>query len=341
MILRPVTLAVCAALGFSLFATGSAHAATSAKPAETLRAFATRLLLVAPTNFSSLRGAPTGTENYYSRYRVLTKLGACAGCKLTDEYSWTGHAENWYVEDEWHGAKGASQAKIVSYVTSQLGSSLATYSLKKTGASDYPTFKWSGPKNRWVFVHIFNGGFTLKVGHDLVKPLHMLLAPTTQQLAALRAGAGSFVSSGVGAASSNFEPLRAAGKKGILDNMEYDLYVPFGSMLPKCNVTDATANTFNLDDYSPKWTMNCETLPMVGTKAMFEDQIRAAMQGAIPSGFTQTTDRTVLYFDDYRWDNTTTQVAVTISSLESTTLPDGLVQFSLGVIHFLPKPSAT
>ncbi len=325
-------LVVCAAFGFSLFATGSAGAAPAA---ETLRAFVQRLLVVAPTNFSSFRGAPKGGEDYYSRYVVRTKLGACSGCKLTDEYSWTAHSENWYIENVWH-SKTLSHAKLASYVQAQLAPSLTTYSLKTAGSKDYPTFRWSSKKNTWVSVDMFNGGFTLRVGHDLKKPVHVLLAPSAPQLAALRAGASSFVSAGVGAASNNFESLRAEGKKDILDDMEYDLYVPFGSMLPKCNVTDATVNTLKMDDYSPKWTMHCETPPMVGTKAELEELVRAAVQGALPSGFSPTTG-SLLFIDDYRWDNSATQVAVDIDSISGFGLPDGLVQFNLAVIHFLPK----
>ena len=113
-------------------------------------------------------------------------------------------------------------------------------------------------------------------------------------------------------------------------------------MLIKCSVTDASLNTLNVDDYSPKWTMNCETPPMVGTKALLEEPIRAAMQAALPAGYAPTTDRSVLFVDDYRWDNTEAQVAVDIDSFGTYSLPDGLVQINIGVIHFLPKsaPSA-
>ena len=186
------------ALALVLLATGTGYAAPAP---ETLRAFVQRLPVAAPTDFSSARGARKGGANYYTRYAVLPRFGVCSRCKLGDEYSWRGHKENWSIENEWHGAKvNASQAKLISYVSSQLAPSLAVFSLKKTGPTDDPTFVWRDKKNRWVFVHIYNGGFTVRVGHDLSKPVHVLLAPTTQQLAQLRAGVSSFVSSGVAAA---------------------------------------------------------------------------------------------------------------------------------------------
>ena len=331
--MRTLRVAASAAFGFSLLATGSAGAAPHAEP---LRAFVQRLLVAAPTNFSSLRGAPKGSESYYSSYTVVTTRNACPKCELTDEYAWTAHNENWYIENQWHGAKGSPQATLISYVTSQLTPSLKAYSLKTTDGKDYPTFRWTSTKGTWVYVHVYKGGFTVRVGHDVKKPVHVLLAPSVKQLAALRAGVSSFVSSGVAAASNNFETLRAAGKKDVLDEMAYDLYVPFGAMLPKCQIVDASANRLNLADYSPKWTMNCDTPPMVGTKAVLEEQIRAAMQNALPSGFSPTTGR-ALFLDDYRWDNASTQVAVDVNSVIGYELPDGLVQFSLGIIHFLPN----
>lgn len=321
------------ALALVLISTGTTYAAPAPK---TLRAFVQRLLVVAPTDFSSARGARKGGGNYYASYTVLARFGACTRCKLTDEYSWTGHKESWAIENEWHGAKGSSQAKLIRYVSSQLAPVLATFSLKKTGPADDPTFIWSDKKNRWVFVHIYNGGFTVRVGHDLVKPVHVLLAPTTQQLAELRAGVSNFVASGVAAATSNFASLRATGKKGLM-GIEHGLLVPFGPMLVKCSITDASLNTLNIDDYSPKWTMNCQTPPMLGTKARLEEPIRAAMQAALPAGYTPTTDKSLLFFNDYRWDNTDSQVAVDIDSFGSYNLPDGLIQLNVGVIHFLPK----
>jgi len=40
--------------------------------------------------------------------------------------------------------------------------------------------------------------------------------------------------------------------------------------------------------------------------------------------------------DDYRWDNASSQLSVSISSFEDT----GFVNFTVSVYHYLPKASA-
>ncbi len=334
-----LNLGLCARIAFSGAVCAALLAPIQASASETLRAFAQRLLVQAPGNFSNVRGTRKDSDDYYVRYVVSSVFArTCRQCTVTDQYAWTAHPENWYLEERWSTPKIWSQAKLSTYVTGQLSPILSAYALHKTGSKDYPTFTWSSAKGTFVYADVFQNGFTLRVGHDLVRSVHVLLAPSETELAALRAGVSSLVNSGVGSAPDNFESLRTgAGKRDAVGGMEYGINVSFGPMLRQCGVEDDSVNTLGMSDFSPKWTLSCQTPPMVGTLATLEEQVRAAMYDALPSGFTTTTG-SLLGLDDYRWDYSYTQVAADIGgSFFTYGLPPGLVQFDVGIVHFLPK----
>jgi hypothetical protein len=308
---------------------------------QTLRAFVALMLDQAPVNYSNMRGARKSGEVYQIVYNTLPKFApSCNRCTITNEFAWTGHAENWSLQQRWNAPK-MTPAQVQAYLTAQLTPILKGYTLKKSGSADYPTLAWrNGATGLWVSVETFNGGFEPRIGHDLEKPVHMLKSPTVADLQALRNAVANFISLGIGPASNNFLSLRGTGKKDILGDMTYALNVSFGSSLTDCAVNDGSNNSIGISDFSPKWTMQCQTVPMVGTKEQIQPLIHDAMAAALPGGFSVTTGK-YLGIDDYRWDNTSTQVAADIDSFAGFTLPNGLVAFGVGIIHFLPAPAAT
>lgn len=310
-------------------------------PKETLRSFVEAMLAQAPANYAKMRGARKDGDVYRVRYEPLPQFSkSCYECTITNEFAWTGHPENWQLEQRWT-AKSWTSAQLQKYIKTQLTPALAGYTLATTGTKDYPDFTWhNGAKGLWVRVTTFNGGFRPAIGQDLTHSVHELKSPTPADITALRNAVTNFLNLGLGPAADNFASLRSEGKKNELGTMDYPLTVAFGSMLRNCTVTDDSVNTLGLDDYSPKWEMNCETIPMVGARADIEPQIKEAMAAALPSGFTVTTGK-YLGIDDYRWDNSSTQIAADIDSFAGFSLPEGLVSFSVGIIHFLPSPAST
>ncbi len=299
------------------------------------------MLIQAPANYAKMRGAVKDTDVYRVRYDTLPQfVKSCYKCIISNEFAWTGHPENWSLEQRWNTHKW-TPAQVQKYVTDQLNPALKGYTFSKTSSKDYPTFTWhNGAKGLWVSVDMYNGGFTPRVGQDLAKPIHELKAPTPSDITALRNAVTNFITLGIGPASSNFATLRTTGKKDVLGDMTYAPSVSFGTVLRDCRINDDSVNSLGLDDFSPKWSMNCDTVPMVGAAADIEPQIKEAIAEALPSGFSVTTGK-YLGIDDYRWDNTSTSVAADIDSFAGFRLPKGLVSFGVGIIHFLPKSAST
>ena len=323
-------------------ASAAAHAAHAKPTSQTLRQYVTSMLVVAPSNYGTLRGSQQDRDVYQIRYKlVAAKAKTCNKCVIADEFAWPAHAENWYLEDRWNAPKTLKPAAVVAYVNTQLTPLLHAYTVTKTGSKDYPTLTWrSGAKGLWVTIDTFNGGFTTRVGHDLPKAVHTLAPPTAQDLQNLRNVISNFMTLGIGPASADFLSLRGTEKKSIFGSPEYALSVSFGTMLRNCSISDDSANTLGLDDYSPKFTLECETVPMVGTSAQIEPVINAAMSAALPAGFSATTGK-LLGIDDYRYDNADTQVMADVDSFAGFSLPKELVSYGIGIVHFLPKPAPT
>jgi hypothetical protein len=336
--MRAQVLLLCGLLAFAIGATP--RPAATPKP-QTLRAFVVLMLDQAPVDYHNMRGTRSDSKVYQTEYKTLPQFAAtCHACTIIDEFAWAGHAENWSLQQRWYTHK-MTPAQVQRYVTAQLTPALKDYTLTKTGSAQYPDYRWANAATGlWVSIDTFNGGFYPRIGHDVEKPVHVLKSPTAADLAALRNAVTNFITLGVGPASGNFATLRGPGKKDVVGDMSYPLTVSFGSSLTDCNISDGTVNTIGIDDFSPKWLMSCQTMPMVGTKEDIQPVIHDAMAAALPGGFSVTTGK-YLGFDDYRWDNNTSDVAADIDSFAGIELPKGLVAFNVGIIHFLPKPAAT
>jgi hypothetical protein len=327
--------------GLLAFATGATPRPAPTPKPQTLRAFVVLMLDQAPVDYSNMRGARKDSAIYRTRYKTRPQfVSTCHSCTITDEFAWAGHAENWSLEQRWNAPKMTSP-QVQSYLAAQLTPALKGYAFAQSGSKEYPTLTWrNDAKALWVSVETFNGGFEPRIGHDLEKPVHVLKSPTAADLAALRNAITNFIALGIGPASANFASLRGPGKKDLIGDMTYPLAVSFGSSLTDCSITDGTINEIGISDFSPKWSMSCDTVPMVGTKEEIQPLIHDAMTAALPAGFSVTSGK-YLGIDDYRWDNTSTQVAADIDSFAGFTLPKGLVAFGVGIIHFLPAPAAT
>jgi len=324
-------------LGFATTNASAAVAAKTAAPKITLAVFVRTLLPQAPENFAAMRGVKDDFDTYYVRYKVLPKFTSmCASCTVYDQYARGTYIENWYLQDRWNVASSWNAAKTESYIKTQLTPVLSGFSLHRTIEYKYPTLVWRNPKNEWVSVDTFNGGFTVQVGHDLAKSVHVLLPPSQAQLGELRNAAENAIKLGVPPATNNFDVLRTTDKqKNIFGDYDYGVNMSFGPMFRKCDISDISIG-FGYSDFQPKWVLSCDTISMAGTRAGLEENVRSAVYDALPYGFNSVTDKDALLLDDYRWDNSDS-VSVNISSYED----KGIVNFTLSIYHFLPKPTST
>jgi hypothetical protein len=298
----------------------------------------TTLLAQAPHNFAALRLARVDHDTDFDRYATRPIGAHCKSCKMYDEYARGSYKENWYVEDEFALPSSVVPAKIESLVLSRLRPMLSGFALHRTPVykgSKYVVLRWRGPNGVWVQARTFVGGYTMRVGHDLAKPVHLLRPPTQAQLRQLADAAANMIRLGAPAAPANFEDLRTgAGTKDAFGDTDYTTSVSFGPMFRTCAISNV-ANSFGYKDFQPKWVLSCDTVAMAGTAAALKETVRAAVAGALPGGFNATTDSSALLLDDYRWDSQ--DVSVDVSSTEQ----NGSVHFTISVYHYLPKESTS
>jgi hypothetical protein len=307
--------------------------AAAKPPKVSLGTFVRSVLPMAADNFTAVRGARYRWDTYYVEYSASPKAMTCRACKIYDEYARGTYPENWYVDDRWTSTW--TTAKNEAYVRAQLAPVLSGYSLHRTVSYSYPTLTYRNSRNEWVTVDFYKEAFTVRIGHDLAKAVHVLNPPSKIQLQQLSSGASNLMRLALPDAVNNFASLRAPGKtKDILGEDSYPLNASFGSMFKKCDLSNIT-NGYGFKDFQPKWVLNCQTVSMAGTKAALEEGVRAAVYAAIPGSFTAVTDASALFLDDYRWDNSDSMVSVNIGSNES----KGVVSFNISIFHFLPKPA--
>ena len=299
-----------------------------AKPHVALGTFVKSALPHAAQNFTGVRGAKYDSDTYYVEYKIVPGSLACTTCRVWDQYARGTYRENWYVQDRWNSTW--TTAKTEKWVMSQLKPVLTGYALKRTVKYSYPTLVWRNEANSWVYVDMFKGGFTLRVGHDVVNAAHTLSPPSKVQLQQLGNAVSNMMRLALPDAVNNFASLRGTGKKkDILGEDSYPLNGSFGPMFRKCDISDVS-NGFGLKDFQPKWVLNCDTVSMAGTKAGLEETVRSAVYNALPGTYTAVTDASALLLDDYRWDNSDARVSVNIGSYEN----DGIVSFNISMFHF-------
>jgi len=302
-------------------------------PKVSLGTFVRSVMPMAAGNFAAIRGAKYRSASYFVEYKASPKATICGACRIYDQYARGKYPENWYADDRWTST--LTTAADEAYVRKQLSSVLSGYALHRTVSYKYPTLNYRNPRNQWVMVDFYKGGFTVSVGRDLAKAVHVLNPPSKIQLQQLSSGASNLMRLALPDAVNNFASLRAPGKtKDILGEDSYPLNASFGSMFDHCTLSNVT-NGFGFKDFQPKWVLNCNTVYMAGTKAELEEPVRAAVYAAIPGGFTSVTDPSALFLDDYRWDNSDSMVSVNIGSIET----KGVVSFNISIFHFLPKPT--
>lgn len=318
-----------------LFAQPAAGRPPAAKTNASLTALSHALLAQAPSNFAALRLAKTGYDTDYASYKMKLAAAICRTCALYDQYARGAYKETWYVENRWNVPASWTPARTEGWILGQLRPVLSGFALHRTVArySTYPTLLWRGPHSVWIYADTFKGGFRFRVGHDLAHPVHVLRPPTRAQLTELARASSNLIRLSVPAASSNFDDLRSAtGRNNELGDLDYATNVPFGPMFRTCSISHVT-NSFGYKDFQPKWVLSCSTVAMAATDAALKERVRASVAGALPSGFTPTTDQDELLFDDYRWDDDDLMESVDVGSDER----KGTVRFTLSVYHFLPK----
>lgn len=329
--------ALFAFLSFVAFAVPAAASAPKAQQTNNGVGPLVRVLLAqAPANFAALRLAKDDYDTDFARYKARPIGKHCGSCKIYDQYARGTYKENWYVQDDWSVPKGWDAAKIEAHVLAALRPVLSGFALHRTAGkyTKYATLEWRNAQNEWVNVRTYDGGYMLRVGRDLSKPVHVLHAPTQAQLKQLTGAASNLVRLGAPAASTNFDDLRTGSPvKDDLGDDDYAVNVAFGPMIRKCDVSHV-ANSFGYKDFQPKWVLSCSTVALAATADSLKQTIRDSVEAALPEGFTVTTDSSALLLDDYRWD--ASDVSVDISSYEE----NGSTHFTIAVFHYLPKENA-
>lgn len=325
----------------ALFALAALFALTAAAPAKTpsdsrqLTFVVQTLLGQAPHNFAAMRLSRLDSDTDFTSYGVKPFGTHCHACKMYDQYAHGTYKENWYVFDRWNLPSKMTPAKSEAYATQALRRVVAGFALHRTVSKydKYPTLLWRSADNRWVSIATSDDGYGIRVGHDLAKPVHVLLPPSSAQIKQLVNAAMNFIRLGAPAASSNFDSLRSASPaKNALGEDDYPLTATFGPMLRKCEVSNVT-NSLGFKNFVPKWVLSCDVIALAASEDAIKPVLHDAVEDALPDGFAATTDPAMLVLDDYRWDNT--DVSVDIGSYQS----DGIVHFELSIYHYLPKPA--
>lgn len=235
--------------------------------------------------------------------------------------------------------------KTEAYVKSQLVPLLTGFSLRRTTSSgvtgeDVPTLVWRGPHNVWVEAEMYprmGAGIVkvrLRVGHNLIKSMHVLSHPTRAQLTQMRDSVRRIIRTAVPAAYRDFSRLRGPLMNEDVSGHDYRVTASFGSVFRPCELLDITARMGQSWDRNsePAWDMLCSTFPMLGTRATLEEIVRSAISAALPSGFTSVADAK-LHGYDHLWKNDK-GVSVAIDWGDP---HEDVVGLTVRIMHSLPK----
>lgn len=299
-----------------------------------LVAFVRTTLAQTPTHFAAYRGAASGTSDDEAVYKIVGRLAPlCKYCTLTDEFADAKVDERWVVQAHWTTGKAWSQAQTAAHVQTLLDPMLAGYA-RTEGADDDGALwtDWYNKKTR-AFVYISTdsekgiAGFEIRIGRYTAKNVHYgkwSRPLTSGQRADLVKALRNFVALGVQNGSANFSALRGkpVGKGGDF----FDADVAFGDILSSCDITGIEGG----NQVTGKWIFECETPAIVGAKSDVEELIRSTLWIALPGGFTSTTDSSLL-LSDYRWDQSYSNLAVTLDSYD---YGDGSFKYTISFYHF-------
>lgn len=333
-------VAICVVVLVSPFATSSSRASIASQPDQTpiLTGAVRNSVSQAPSNFAAWRAGVKSTDVYGVTYKPNAKMQhLCPTCIVADEFATADSGERYAVTFNWIVAKSWSRPRTLVYIQQNIGKLLSSYTMTQgTDDNGENWFDWtkSSPA-QFVFVKTFSNskqnGFEVRIGHYQPKNLHYIpyaILNTTQRTNLANA-VKSYVQLGIQNVSDNFSSLR--GKATDKDNNYFDTNVSFGEYMTSCDV-DGIFSNIAADNATSKWILECETPALGGAKSDIEDLIRAAVAGALPDGFSLTTDPKYASMTDYRWDRSSDTVAVEITSYDN---DDGTFTYHVYVYHFL------
>lgn len=286
-----------------------------------------------PTHFAAYRGAVSGTSDNEAIYKTAGRLTAlCEYCTLTDEFADTKVDERWVVQTHWTTGKSWTQAQTASHVQGLIAPLVVGFTRSEGGSDGSLWTDWFNKKTR-AFVYISTdsekgiAGFEIRIGRYMAKNVHYgkwSRPLTSGQRSDLVKALQNFVQMAVPNGANNFSALRgkAVGKSGDF----FDSSVTFGDILSNCNVSAVAAAS----NVTGKWIFECETPAIVGTKSDVEELIRSTLWIALPGGFTSTTDPSLL-INDYRWDRSSDQLALTLDAYD---YGDGSFKYTISFYHF-------
>lgn len=291
-----------------------------------------RVIPAAGSRYASLRGALVSqgdAANVYAPNKALNTL--CGVCAFADEFGNESYHEVWTFTLTWYLPASWDDAKTAAFVARMLGPNVSGYALTRETKDGKTTFDWENKANHtWIYVATLGSkehGFSLRVGYYPPKETHVVqysrgLSTAEQQH--LVDSVRTFIRTGVQNAADNFTLLRGKSTSPTF----YDTNESFGTMLSGCSISGILFSGSSSDTES-KWTLDCSTPTLGGTSATNLELIRSTVAAALPSDFTATTDPQYLVLDDYRWDRSSDQVAVSISETSGS--------YTLTIFHFVPN----
>lgn len=286
-----------------------------------------------PTYFAVYRGAASNTSDDEASYKTVGKLAAlCRYCTLTDEYADAQTNERWVVQTHWTTGKPWTQAQTAAHVQALLAPLVVGFTRTEGGSDGALWTDWFDKKTR-AFVYISTdsekgiAGFEIRIGRYTAKNAHYgkwSRPLTSGQRADLVKALQNFVQVGLQNGAANFSALRGKpyGKNGDF----FDADISFGDILSSCDISGVAAGA----QVAGKWIFSCDTPAIVGPKSDVEELIRSTLWDALPGGFTSTTDSSLL-ITDYRWDQSYSNLAVTLDSYD---YGDGSFKYTISVYHF-------
>ncbi|HEY5340128.1 MAG TPA: hypothetical protein VIK27_03805, partial [Candidatus Aquilonibacter sp.] len=286
-------------------------------------------------NFASLHGGVSSTDDsdiYYKLAPAFKKI--CPGCTIADEFASANAGERYTVSGNWPVPLTWTLAQKDAYISKYLAPLVSGYKLSHGKNDDGEHwFDWLSATHMFVYVETYHSkttnGFSIRVGHYIPTSVHFekWVKLSTDQRDGLSKAVASFVQLGVQNGADNFTALR--GKATGKDNNYFDPSVSFGDILNSCDIDGIFATS---DETHPRWFFECETRDLGAPKSEMLELIRQAVAGALPYGFTVTTDPQYLGTNDYRWDRSSDSVAVWIWTYDN---DDGTTDYHIQIAHFL------
>jgi hypothetical protein len=296
-------------------------------------------LAAAPTNFGALRSPVFSSQPDERTYKPTPEFAkSCPDCAIHDKFATASVDEHWNVAFHWDTNPAWSKAQLNAYVLATFGPLFPGATLSRASSGGHEYFAWSRDSAKeflYVITDTNARGFVAIVGHFLATNEHVVRFSrglTSADRDELTKSVRNFITLASASIDTNFASLRGKQTNAIW----YTLNTGFGEMLPDCRVVKDI-----VPDPSPtnasSWSVTCSTPSIGGPSAESATDLRDAVNAALPSGFTQTTDPAQMVGMAYRWDRKSDNAMIFIRA-NAYDQTGATTAYDLEVDHFLPLP---